>query len=109
MWNLYWTGVRFPSPPLMKTKTILLSFLLLFNASSIIKHSEIVHFLIDKRPKRIMYWNVSSKLIHIDVEVIKPKIKKDHAVIEYLNIFFFPSDFTLMHTKGYRYINFIEI
>ena len=108
MWNLHWTGVRLPSPPLMKTKAILLSFLLLLNAVEIVRHNQVFKFLIDGRPKQIMYWNVSSRLVHIDIEVIEPLIKKNSAAFQSLNIFFFPKDFTLMHTISWRYIKFIE-
>ena len=108
MWNLYWTGVQFPSPPLMKTKAILLSFLLFLNAVEIVRHNQVFRFLIDGRPKQVMYWNISSKLIHIDIEVTEPIIKKDSAAFESLNIFFFPKDFDLMHTISWRYIKFIE-
>ena len=108
MWNLYWTGVRLPSPPLMKTKALLLSLLLVLNATNIIRQHPVFIFLIDGRPKQIMYCNVSSKLIHVDIEVIQPIIKKDSAAFQSLNIFFFPKDFTLMHTISWRYIKFIE-
>ena len=108
MWNLHWTGVRLPSPPLMKTKAILLSFLLLLNAVEIVRHNEVFRFLIDGRPKQIMYWNVTPRIIHIDIEVIQPIIKKDSAAFESLNIFFFPKDFDLVHTISWRYVKFIE-
>ena len=108
MWNLHWTGVRLPSPPLMKTKVILLSCLLFLNAIEIVRHNQVLRFLIDGRPKQVMYWNVSSKLIHIDIEVIEPIIKKDSAAFESLNIFFFIEDFDLMHTISWRYIKFIK-
>ena len=55
-----------------------------------------------------MYWNVSSKLIHIDIEVVNPILKEDYAAFESLNVFFFPSDLTLMHTISYRYVKYIE-
>ena len=108
MWNLYWTGVRLPSPPLMKTKAVLLSFLLVLNGINIVRHNQAFMFLIDGRPKQVMYWNVSSKLIHIDIEVTQPIMKKDSAAFQSLNIFFFPQDFDLMHTISWRYIKFIE-
>ena len=92
----------------MKTKALLLSLLLILNTINIVRHNHVLRFLIDGRPKRVMYWNVSYKLIHIDIEVIKPIIKKDSAAFESLNIFFFPQDFDLMHTISWRYIKFIE-
>lgn len=108
MWNLYWTGVRLPSPPLMKTKALLLSFLLILNSINIVRNNQAFMFLIDGRPKQVMYWNVSSKLIHIDIEVTQPIMKKDSAAFQSLNIFFFLEDFDLMHTISWRYIKFIE-
>ena len=92
----------------MKTKALLLSFLLLLNTVEIVRHNHVLRFLIDGRPKQVMYWNVSYKLIHIDIEVIEPIIKKDCAAFESLNIFFFLKDFDLMHTISWRYIKFIE-
>ena len=114
MWNLYWTGVRFPSPPLMKTKALLLSLLLLLNTVEIVRHNKAFQFLTDGRPKQIMYWNVSFRLIHIDIECKKPRIILDHisdkpcACYDNINIFFFPSDFTFIHTLGWRYIQLKE-
>ena len=55
-----------------------------------------------------MYWNVSFKLVHIDIEVIEPEIRKDRAAFQSMNIFFFPTDFTFIHTISWRYIKFIE-
>ena len=92
----------------MKTKAILLSFLLLLIAPDLIRRNKALFFLIDGRPKQIMYWNVSFKLVHIDIEVIEPEIRKDSAAFQSMNIFFFPTDFTFIHTISWRYIKFIE-
>ena len=92
----------------MKTKAILLSFLLLLIAPDLIRRNKALFFLIDGRPKQIMYWNVSFKLVHIDIEVIEPEIRKDRAAFQSMNIFFFPTDFTFIHTISWRYIKFIE-
>ena len=89
MWNLYWTGVRLPSPPLMKTKIIFLSLCLILIAPDLIRRNKALLFLIDGRPKQIMYCNVSFKLVHIDIEVIEPEIRKDHAAFQSMNIFSF--------------------
>jgi len=109
MWNLYWTGVRLPSPPLMKSKILLLLFLLLIlNRINIIRHNQAFIFLTDGRPKQVMYCNITSRIIHIDIEVIKPKIQNNRAAFQSINIFFFPRDFTFMHTISWRYVDFIE-
>ena len=92
----------------MKTKAILLSFLLLLIAPDLIRRNKALFFLIDGRPKQIMYWNVSFKLVHIDIEVIEPEIRKDSAAFQSMNIFFYPTDFTFIHTISWRYIKFIE-
>ena len=108
MWNLYWTGVRLPSPPLMKTKLAALLLFLILIAPDLIRRNKALLFLIDGRPKQIMYWNVSFKLVHIDIEVTKPEMREDHAAFQSMNIFFFPTDFTFIHTISWRYIKFIE-
>ena len=108
MWNLYWTGVRFPSPPLMKIKVAALLLFLILISPDLIRRNKSLFFLIDGRPKQIMYWNVSFKLVHIDIEVIEPEIRKDRAAFQSMNIFFFPTDFTFIHTISWRYIKFIE-
>jgi hypothetical protein len=94
----------------MKTKVLLLSFLLLFNISTIIRQSEIIQFLLDGRPKCITYYRNTFMFVHMEVEVIKPKIfSKDRASVECMNIYFFPETYHLHHTIHLRYINFIEI
>jgi hypothetical protein len=108
MWNLYWTGVRLPSPPLMKTKAILLSLLLLLNAVEIVRHNQIFKFLIDGRPKRISYFHTTFMFTHIEIEVIKPDIRKDRAAFQYMNIYIFFENYHLHHTTHWRYIRFIE-
>jgi|TARA_R100000084_G_scaffold23594_1_gene8404 hypothetical protein len=92
----------------MKTKVLLLSALLILKSINIVQHNPVFKFLIDGRPKQIMYWNVTPRIIHIDIEVIQPIIKKDSAAFESLNIFFFPKDFDLVHTISWRYVKFIE-
>ncbi len=92
----------------MKTKAILLTLCLLLIIPDLIRRNKTLFFLIDGRPKQIMYWNVSFKLVHIDIEVIEPEIRKDHAAFQSMNIFFFPTDFTFIHTISWRYIKFIE-
>ena len=92
----------------MKTKVLLLSALLILKSINIVQDSPVFKFLIDGRPKQIMYWNVTPRIIHIDIEVIQPIIKKDSAAFESLNIFFFPKDFDLVHTISWRYVKFIE-
>lgn len=79
--------------------------------SSIISQHPIVQFIFDGREKVVMYSNFSTRLIHIDVECKNPKIMlskdrkdKSYFCYENINIFFFPADFTLMHTLGWRYI-----
>lgn len=79
--------------------------------SSIISQHPIVQFIFDGRPKVVMYSNFSTRLVHIDIETKYPKIvlpedrlMKPWASYESINIFFFPTDFTLMHTLGWRYV-----
>ena len=92
----------------MKTKVILISFLLLLNGIETIRHNQILRFLIDGRPKSIIYFHTTFMFTHIEIEIIKPEIRKDSAAFQSLNIFFFPQDFDLMHTISWRYIKFIE-
>jgi len=108
MWNLHWTGVRLPSPPLMKIKVILLSFLLLLNAVEKVRHNQVLRFLIDGRPKQIIYFHSTFMFTHIEVEVVKPEIRKDCAAFECMNIYIFCENFNLHHTIHWRYIKFIE-
>ena len=108
MWNLYWTGVQFPSPPLMKTKAILLSFLLFLNAVEIVRHNQVFRFLIDGRPKQVVYFHSTFMFAHIEIEVIEPEIRKDRAAFQSMNLYFFPETFHLHHTISWRYIKFIE-
>ncbi len=100
MWNLHWTGVRLPSPPLMKTTAVLLLLYLVFVVPNFIKGNKGLSFLIDGRPKQIIYFNISSRIIHIDIQTVKPRCKTDHAVFDNINIFFFPEDFHLTYTLG---------
>ena len=108
MWNLHWTGVRLPSPPLMKTKVILLSLYLLLISADILRHNAIFQFLIDGRPKSISYFHTTFMFTHIEIEVIKPEIRKDCAAFESMNIYFFSETYHLHHTFHWRYIKFIE-
>ncbi len=108
MWNLYWTGVRLPSPPLMKIKVILLSLLLLLNAVEKVRHNQVLRFLIDGRPKQITYFHSTFMFTHIEIEVVEPEIRKDCAAFECMNIYIFCENFNLHHTIHWRYIKFIE-
>ena len=108
MWNLHWTGVRLPSPPLMKTKVILLSLLLILNSVELFRHNEILRFLIDGRPKSITYFHTTFMFTHIEIEVIEPEIRKDSAAFQSMNIYFFSRDFHLHNKISWRYIKFIE-
>jgi len=108
MWNLYWTGVRLPSPPLMKIKATLLSLYLLLSGVDILRHSEVFQFLIDGRPKSITYFHTTFMFTHIEIEVIKPEITKKSAAFQSMNIYIFSENFHLHHTISWRYINFIE-
>ena len=109
MWNLHWTGVRLPSPPLMKTKVILLSLLLILNSVELFRHNEILRFLIDGRPKSITYFHTTFMFTHIEIEVIEPEIRKDSAAFQSMNIYIFCENFGLHHTIHWRYIKFINI
>ena len=108
MWNLHWTGVRLPSPPLMKTKVILLSLYLLVHSINMLQSNEVFQFLADGRPKAVKFCTITFMFTHIEVEVIKPEIKKDHAAFQYINIYIFGEKFQINHTIHWRYIKFIE-
>ena len=108
MWNLHWTGVQLPSPPLMKTKVILLSLLLILNSVELFRHNQILRFLIDGRPKTVTYFHTTFMFTHIEIEVIEPEIRKDSAAFQSMNIYIFSENFHLHHTISWRYIKFIE-
>ena len=108
MWNLHWTGVRLPSPPLMKIKVILLSLLLFLNVVEIVRHNQVLKFLIDGRPKQITYFHSTFMFAHIESEVIEPEIRKDRAAFQCLNIYLFCENFHIHHTFHCRYIKFIK-
>jgi len=93
----------------MKTKVILLSFLLFLNTIEIIRHNQIFNFLIDGRPKHITYFHTTFMFTHIEVEVIEPEIRKDCAAFQSMNIYIFSETYHLHHTLHWRYIKFIEI
>ena len=92
----------------MKTKALLLSFLLLLNASEIVRHNQVLRFLIDGRPKTVTYFHTTFMFTHIEIEVIEPEIRKDRAAFQSMNIYFFSENFCLHHTFHWRYIKFIE-
>ena len=76
-----------------------------------VKQHPITKFVCDDRPKVVMYSHFSSRLIHIDIECLNPIIiwkkdrrNKDYLCYQNINIFFFTTDFTLIHTLGWRYI-----
>ena len=92
----------------MKTKAILLSFLLLLNAVEIVRHNQVLRFLIDGRPKQITYFHTTFMFTHIQIEVIEPEIRKDCAAFQCMNIYFFSETYHLHHTFHWRYIKFIE-
>lgn len=108
MWNLHWTGVRLPSPPLMKTKAILISLLLLLNGIETIRHNQVCRFLIDGRPKKIVYFHSTFMFTHIEIEVIEPEIRKDCAAFQCLNIYLFCENLHIHHTFHWRYIKFVK-
>lgn len=73
----------------------------------VISSHPITRFLFDGRPKIVVFFNASPKIIHIDIECIDPIIswqKEPYHKFENMNIFFFPSDFTLIYTFGHRYV-----
>jgi hypothetical protein len=92
----------------MKIKVILLSFLLLLNAVEKVRHNQVLRFLIDGRPKQIIYFHSTFMFTHIEVEVVKPEIRKDCAAFECMNIYIFCENFHIHHTIHWRYIKFIE-
>ena len=80
----------------MKIKLLLI--LLMFYCFDTITNHPVFLFLTDSRPKIITYWNVSPSIIHIDIIADKPIISQKVISYESINIFFFPKDFTLIHT-----------
>ena len=93
----------------MKIKIILLSLYLFLNGINILTRNEVFQFLIDGRPKSITYCKTTFMFIHIELEVIEPKIiSRNRAGFECINIYFFPETYHLHHTIHWRYIDFIE-
>ena len=93
----------------MKTKILIFGivFLLLMKSYYIVSSHPITRFIMDGREKVIMYWNITPRIVHIDIECIKPQIlweDQPYETYENMNIFFFPQDFTLMYTAGHRYV-----
>ena len=73
----------------------------------IVSSHPITKFLCDGRPKIVMYCNITPRIFHIDIECSQPQTiwtDKPYDRYENINIFFFPSDFTLIYTNGHRYI-----
>lgn len=85
----------------MRIKILIL--LLGFYFVDAIVHHPIFLFLVDDRPKIITYWNVSPSIIHIDIIADKPILSKTKISYESINIFFFPKDFTLIHTISMKH------
>ncbi len=92
----------------MKIKAVLLSLLLMLSGIELFRHNQILRFLIDGRPKQVVYFHSTFMFIHIEIEVIEPEIRKDCAAFQSMNIYFFSEDFHLHHTIHWRYIKFIE-
>ena len=91
----------------MKIKLLLI--LLAFYCFDTIINHPVFLFITDNRPKIITYWNVSPNIIHIDIIADKPLISPERISYESMNIFFFPKDFTLMHTICMTHYNTEEI
>ena len=92
----------------MKIKALLLSLYLILIGVDILRHSEVFQFLIDGRPKSIIYFHTTFMFTHIEIEVIEPEIRKDSAAFQSMNIYIFSENFHLHHTISWRYIKFIE-
>lgn len=92
----------------MKTKALLLSFLLLLNAVEIVRHNQVFRFLIDGRPKQITYFHSTFLFTHIEIEVTEPEIRKDCAAFRCMNIYIFCENFHIHHTFHWRYIKFLK-
>ena len=92
----------------MKIKALLLSLYLILIGVDILRHSEVFQFLIDGRPKSIIYFHTTFMFTHIEIEVIEPEIRKDSAAFQSINIYIFSENFHLHHTISWRYIKFIE-
>ena len=98
----------------MKIKLLVLVILMmiLLKAYFLVASHPITHFLLDGREKVVMYYNITPQIIHIDIECTKPKIlweDNTYEAYENINIYFFPSDCTLMYTIGNRYIKLQNI
>ncbi len=94
-------------------KTFILPAILasVLSFSYAVQSHPICKFVFDDRPKVLTYYMFSTRLIHIDIECCKPTIQwakdyrnKNYLCYQNINIFFFPSDFTLMYTLGWRYV-----
>ena len=92
----------------MKIKAVLLSLLLMLSGIELFRHNQILRFLIDGRPKQVVYFHSTFMFTHIEIEVIEPEIRKDCAAFQSMNIYFFSEDFHLHYTIHWRYIKFIE-
>ena len=92
----------------MKTKVILLSLFLFFNAVEIVRHNQVFRFLIDGRPKQITYFHTTFLFTHIEIEVIEPDIRKDCAAFRCMNLYIFCENFHIHHTFHWRYIKFLK-
>ena len=95
----------------MKTYLLLLTLAgsLVISAIRTLHDDPIVHFIFDGRPKHITYWNMGSRILHVDIEVVKPQIYKGKARFESMNIYFFPTNFSWMETFSVRYVKIVEM
>ena len=75
----------------------------MFYCVDVVTHHPVFLFLFDDRPKIISYWNISPSIIHIDIIADKPILSKTKISYESINIFFFPKDFTLIHTISMKH------
>jgi len=92
----------------MKIKVLLLSLYLLLSGVHILRHNQVLRFLIDGRPKQITYFHSTFMFTHIEIEVIEPEIRKDCAAFRCMNLYIFCENFDIHHTFHWRYIKFLK-
>lgn len=79
----------------------ILMFFLFFQQ---LKNNDLLIFLVEKQPNKIVYFNSNVNLLHIDIEKENPIIINEKIYIYSVNIFFFWKDFDLIYS-----INKVEL
>lgn len=69
-----------------------------------LKNNDLLVFLVEKQPNKIVYFNSNVNLLHIDIEKEDPIIINEKTYTYSVNIFFFWKDFDLIYS-----INRVEL